>query len=149
MVKIAVFRSRLQFLVKEAYERPLVVEVAPEATVLELKRLIFERQKKLSTGEERGLHRESPIAVEPGAQLLVLRKDAKMRQVVLEDPRPLKDYGIHGSLEKNLFLRRTTTTGTLEILLIDTYYLTPSQQDRLDRDLQNRDYHGYRRTQVR
>ena len=149
-MKLSVVRSRLQFESQMVFERPLVVEVPPEALVVDLKRLIWERQMKLSTVSERQRKSfESPVCVTVEAQVLVMRhfRDAHMRGVVLEDQRPLADYGLCPDLEKNYFLKRSNDTA-VELLLIDKHFLTPSQHNTLKADLHDRDYHGFRRSSM-
>uniref|UniRef100_A0A7S3NRH7 Ubiquitin-like domain-containing protein n=1 Tax=Aureoumbra lagunensis TaxID=44058 RepID=A0A7S3NRH7_9STRA len=146
-VQVAVMRTRLQFDPKMNYEKPLMVACKPQTSVKELKQLIHEKQKLLSTGEvARSSSSESCVIVPPKDQILVVKNDHDRRfhQMLLEDDLPLSTYGVDDRLETNVFLRRTNRTqfALAQFVLIDQRFLTPSQQNRFNKCLTSRDYHG-------
>lgn len=118
MVVVSVCRSRLQY---DGTQYPLVFDVDSSITVGELKRLIRNREKILSRP-----------SYNTDVLLVMLKKD-----VILEDHRKLDEYGggLSCLVEKNLFLKRQRGAAVVDILMVDTRHLTPSQKLRLSSSL--------------
>lgn len=146
-MKLSVRRSRLQYDSSMNYEKPLIIEIEATASVTRLKEEIYDRQRKLSIGEEtRCQPYESQPVVSTGDQVLVIHKfrDPHLRGVILDDNKRLSDYGLSDRLETNLFLRRLHSRQSFvaDILLIDFKVLTPNQRTRLAECLSKPDHKG-------